>query len=98
MGKKLPYTPSSQIRTALRRMWLRSREHSAALKRTGYRCSECGIKQSKAKGRECTLEVHHRDGVDNWQEVVDAIRAHLLVDPEGLEPLCKDCHDKRHEK
>jgi predicted HNH restriction endonuclease len=96
MGKKLPYTPSSQIRTALRRLWLRSRERSAAMKREGYRCQCCGIKQSKARGHECNLEVHHRNGVTNWQEIEKAIRWHLLVAPVELEVLCPDCHKKEH--
>jgi hypothetical protein len=32
MGKKLPYTPRSKVRAALRQLWLRSRERAAALK------------------------------------------------------------------
>ena len=96
MGKRLPHTPSSTIRSALRRLWLRSRERATALRRTGYRCESCGRKQSAAKGRECTLEVHHTKGVTNWQAIEDAIRRELLVDPTELSPLCEECHKKEH--
>ena len=98
MAKRLPYTPSSTIRTALRRLWLRSRERSAALKREDYRCQCCGAKQSKAKGRECALEVHHTHGIQNWERVIEAIRWHILVPPIELEVLCKDCHEKKHKE
>ena len=92
MGKRLPYTPSSQIRTALRRLWLRSRERQAALKRDGYYCQRCGVKQSKAKGKEQAVEVHHKNGIENWPELIGAIRKYLLIDHEQLETLCPKCH------
>lgn len=95
MGIKKPYTPSSQIRTALRRLWLRSRERQAALKRDKYTC-KCGAKQSKAKGREVAVEVHHIDGIVNWAEIESTIRMFLLVHPDYLKTLCKDCHKKIH--
>ena len=98
MGKRLPYTPKSQITTALRRMWLRSRERATALRREKYCCESCGIKQSKAKGREVQVEVHHRHGAIDWDEIVSEIRLWLLVDPEDLEVLCPECHNKRHRK
>ena len=94
MGKKLPYTPNSQIRSALRNLWLRSRERSRALKRDNYSCVRCGVKQSKAKGREIEVEVHHKEGVTNWDELFFAIKEFLLCDPEDMETLCKDCHKK----
>lgn len=93
MGKKLPYTPNSQIRSALRRLWLRSRERQAALKRDKYTCQMCGDKQSKAKGRELAVEVHHLDGIEHWDEVIHYIRRYLLVDPDKLKTLCHACHD-----
>jgi predicted HNH restriction endonuclease len=96
MSRRLPHTPSSQIRTAMRRLWLRSRERAAALKATGYCCAECGKKQSRAKGRECSLEVHHIYGVTNWAEIEAAIRRYLLVSPDELVPLCKACHQAKH--
>lgn len=96
MGKRLPHTPRSSIRAALRRLWLRSRERAAALKRDKYSCQYCGRKQSKAKGKEVRIEVHHIAGVDNWNKVIDIIQAGLLVSPDNLETVCKDCHDKKH--
>ena len=95
MGKRLPYTPNGRIRSALRLLWLRSRERAAALRATGYCCADCGVKQSAAKGREVRLDVHHRKPVD-WDGIFDDLRRRLLVPPEGLEPLCDDCHAKRH--
>jgi predicted HNH restriction endonuclease len=93
MGKKLPYTPNSKIRAALRLLWMRSRERAKALKSTSYCCAECGVKQSVAKGREVKLEVHHTDGID-WDGIFDLIRERLLNVPQ--KPLCKDCHAKAH--
>ena len=92
MGKRLPNTPRSQIRSALRRLFLRSRERAAALKRDGYTCQCCGVKQSKANGREVKVEVHHKDGVVNWTEIFDCVYEHLLCDPSKMETLCKECH------
>ena len=98
MGKKLPYTPSSQIRQALRRLWLRSRERVEALRNTDYRCSVCGVKQSAAKGREVKLHVHHVKGVPDWEGLIRDVREKLLQTPEDLAPLCKGCHDAIHAK
>ena len=94
MGKKLLYTPNSRIKVALRQLWLRSREHAATKKRDKNCCVRCGIKQSKAKGREIKVEVHHLEGVQNWQEIYNVIRKYLLCDPEKMETLCKECHKK----
>ena len=60
-------------------------------------CRKCGAKQSKAKGREVAVEVHHIDGITRWAEIEATIRLYLLVDPEYLQTLCKSCHDKEHE-
>ena len=92
MGKRLPYTPNSQIRSALRRLFLRSRERAAAIKRDSYTCQKCGGKQSRAKGKEFYVECHHKEGVCNWEALFAAIREYLLCDPENMETLCKDCH------
>jgi len=94
MVKKKPRTPNSQIRSALRRLWLRSRERAQALKDAEYSCLNCGVKQSKAKGREVKVEVHHERGILNWEELENTVREYLLCDPMYLEVLCKDCHDK----
>lgn len=96
MGKKLPYTPNSRIRAALRRLFLRSRERAAALKRDGYTC-KCGVKQSRAKGREVYVEVHHKKGCLNWDELFKVIREYLLCDPEFLETLCEKCHKEEED-
>ena len=95
--KKLLYTPNSRIKQALRVLWLRSRERSQALQHYDYRCSVCSRKQSKAKGRELALEVHHLDGLD-WAGLYAEIRRRLLVSPDRLAPLCKECHEKMHEQ
>jgi hypothetical protein len=92
--KKLPYTPNSRIRTALRQLFMRSRERYQALKRDQYSCQKCGVKQSKAKGKEVRVEVHHKEGCCNWEELFKAVRAFLLCHPDQLEVLCKKCHDK----
>ena len=56
------------------------------------------MKQSKAKGKEVQIEVHHMDEVLNWETVIDYIFRHLLCSPDLLEVLCKDCHKKLHRR
>lgn len=96
MGRKQPNTPRSRIRNALRQVFLRSRERAAVLKEAGYTC-KCGLKQSKAKGREVSVQVHHRSGIDNWDEIIDAVYKKLL-NKDDMEVLCKGCHDEEHGK
>jgi len=98
MGKKLPYTPNSRIRASLRMLFLRSRERAAAIKRDKYTCRVCGVKQSKAKGREQKVECHHREGVLNWDKLFEAVRLYLLCDPKDLETLCEKCHRDKEDK
>jgi len=99
MGKRLTGTPRSKVRAAIRSLYLRSRERAAALKNAGYCCENCGVKQSKAKGREQKVEVHHRSGgIEVWNEVIDLICKEILCDPSMLEVLCPDCHDEEHIK
>jgi 5-methylcytosine-specific restriction endonuclease McrA len=95
MSRKLPSTPLSQIRSALRQLWLRSRERKEALQTAGYCCERCGRKQSKAKGKEVAVNVHHREGVE-WAGLLELIRERLLQHPERLEVLCTDCHETEH--
>jgi len=95
MGRKAAYTPNSKIRSAFRQLWLRSRERQAALKRDKYTCS-CGRKQSRAKGKEVKVQVHHRDGEIQWDKIIQFIRETLLVPPELLETLCEECHKEKH--
>ena len=93
MGKRSESTPKSQVRAALRQLWLRSRERAAALKRDKYSCVHCGVKQSTAKGKEQRVEVHHLDGIQ-WEQVIDYIFRHVIVTPDKLETVCPDCHSK----
>ena len=94
MGKKQPNTPRSRIRSALRQVFLRSRERAAVLKEAGYSCS-CGLKQSKAKGKEVAVQVHHKTGIDNWDTIIDAVYEKLL-NKDDMEVLCKKCHEFHH--
>lgn len=94
VGKRLEYTPNSKIKAAVRSLFLRSRERAHAIKRDGYTCVRCGAKQSKAKGREVSVEVHHKEGVLNWDEIYRVVRQYLLCTPEQLETLCKSCHEQ----
>lgn len=93
MGRRLPNTPRSKVRAAIRQLWLRSRERAKSLKETGYCCKKCGIKQSVAKGREVKLEVHHDPPID-WDGIIDLIFERILNVPQY--PLCKDCHKEEH--
>ena len=99
MPKKSPTTPRSRVRSALRQVWLRSRERLAALKRDRYTCVRCGKKQSKARGREVKVNVHHKEPI-NWARLLSLVYdSGLMVGPEGLETLCVECHEKegKHE-
>lgn len=87
-------TPKSKIRNALRKLWLQSRERGFAIKRDRYTCQRCGRKKSVAKGREISVEVHHKDGHISWDELIDVIQNELLCHPDNLETLCRDCHEK----
>jgi 5-methylcytosine-specific restriction endonuclease McrA len=98
MGRRSLTTPRSFVRSALRRIWLRSRERAAALKREGYCCERCHAKQSRAKGREIYVEVHHKNKIVNWEAMIDSVFAWLLPDPSELEVLCETCHDEEHKK
>lgn len=94
--KKLPTTPRSRIRSALRQVWLRSRERLAALKNAKNCCQRCGVKASVAKGREVKVQVHHTGHVTNWDRIIDMVFEELLCDPKFLEVLCVECHKKEH--
>ena len=87
-------TPRSTIKSALRRLFLRSKERSSALKRDEYKCQRCGKKQSRTKGKEVYVECHHVNGMD-WQILIDIIYDRLLCHKEELETLCKECHKKQ---
>ena len=87
-------TPKTIIVRQLRQLWLRSRERGEALKRAGYACEKCGVKKSAAKGKEQKIEVHHKEGVCNWDKIIEVIREQLLCSPDKLEALCPECHGR----
>lgn len=97
MTKKSPITTNSRIRSALRQLWMRSRERAEALKAAKYSCCKCGKKQSRAKGREVYVEVHHKRGVD-WDGLFDDVRGRLIHPPEDYDVLCYECHQIEHKK
>lgn len=87
------------VKTSLRSQWLRSPERAAALKRDGYSCCKCGIKQSKSKGREVSVQVHHIKGIMDWNKTIDGVLSSgLFCGPEGLQTLCKKCHHELDER
>lgn len=80
----------------LRQIFLRSVERAIAIKRDHYTCVDCNKKQSKKKGFECKVQVHHKEMIDeHWQEIIDLIYKYVLCDPDKLETLCVDCHNKK---
>lgn len=95
MAKKLPNTPRSRITSAIRRLWLYSRERAAALKRAKNCCESCGKLSITRKGGTVKLEVHHMDGIE-WDKIIEYIQRHVLVDPSKLEVLCHECHMEEH--
>ena len=94
MGKKLPYTPASRIMNWVRRGWTQSREKHKILKDANYTC-RCGKKQSRAKGKEVYVEVHHLNKI-NREKIVKVIREEMLDVPQIV--LCKSCHKAETEK
>lgn len=100
MSRKLPSTPRSRVKNALRQVWLRSRERAAALKSAAHRCERCGVKgraKDTRNGPAQKLEVHHRDGVPNWESLTDLVYRRLLCPPDRLVVLCPECHGEEHE-
>lgn len=96
--KKLDYTPSSKIVHAVRAMSMRSREFAEARKNTANSCCICGRKQSKAKGREVAIHIHHGTHRPIWERVVRAIRQEVLQTPGILWPICRECHENIHKQ
>jgi hypothetical protein len=99
MKKDPTKTPRSQIRSALRKLFLRSRERGFAIKRDKYTCQVCGKKQSRAKGKEVYVEVHHIDEIEEkWNLMIEAVYQYLLCRPDCLLTLCHGCHKTTHER
>ena len=97
MKKKSSSTPRGRIRSAIRQLWMRSRERATALKSTKYSCSKCNVKQSVAKGRIVKIQVHHEPAIDkHWKYILDYIAKHILESNQI--PLCVKCHKDLHEK
>jgi hypothetical protein len=97
-SKNKEVTPRSQVRQALRLLWMRSRERAEALKRDNNTCQMpgCGKKKSVAKGREVKVECHHNENIGNWDVVIDSIYRHILCHHDHLTTLCKECHAEVH--
>jgi 5-methylcytosine-specific restriction endonuclease McrA len=95
MRKNPLKTPKSRVKAALRQLWLRSRERNYALRRDKYTCQVCHEKQSKAKGKEVKVQVHHKEGI-MWEEIINYIYEQLLVNPDKLVTLCEKCHQKAY--
>jgi 5-methylcytosine-specific restriction endonuclease McrA len=93
-------TTRSRIRGELRRLFVKSTERAEAMKRDKYTCQVCNKKQSKKKGFEVKVEVHHLKPID-WDLLIDEIQDKLLCDSNQLQVLCVDCHKaetyKEHE-
>ncbi len=94
MTNEYEETSKTHIVRGLRQMWLRSKERAHALKREKYCCEKCGVKQSKKKGAEQKITVHHKEGIGNWDKVIEVIRREILCDPKNLEVLCPGCHSE----
>ena len=98
LNRRKDATPHSRIRSALRQVWLRSRERAAALKSAGHSCERCGVKgraKDTRNGPRQVLNVHHKDGID-WDGLTELIARRILHHPDRLEVLCPECHDKEH--
>ena len=87
-------TTKSKIVAALRNLWLRSGERAECLKKQHYTCQRCGIKKTNTKEKVVKVQVHHKEGVLNWDDIVREIRKNLLCDVDKLECLCVECHKK----
>lgn len=87
-------TPRSRVKGMLRQIFLRSFERAEVLKRDNYTCQRCGVKQSKKKGFEQKVQVHHKKGIDVWDEIINSIYEHILCNIDDLETLCPECHAK----
>lgn len=82
----------------LRQIFLKSIERQERLKLDHYTCQKCGRKQSQKKGQECKVQVHHKKGINIWDEIIDLIYKEILCNIEDLETLCVECHNEETRK
>ena len=73
-------TPNSQIRSVIRKLWLKSREANK-MRALHKECEMCGSTEH--------LEIHHLGEID-WDRIFFVIREEILNDK--LQMLCADCH------
>ena len=66
-------TSRAKIKGHLRQIWVRSYERASAMKRDNYSCTKCGIKKSTKKGAEVKVQVHHKERIDIWDEIINLI-------------------------
>ena len=38
------------------------------------------------------MQVHHKEGIKVWDEMIELIQKDLLCDLDKLQTLCTDCH------
>jgi len=86
--------------TAIRRVWLMSKERTGALKRAkvegrgqGWKCECCGIRVNASK----LLHVHHKTPVGKW-ESWDSYITKMFCGIEGYSVLCIACHHLIHKE
>ena len=86
-------TPKSKIKSLLQRLFLWSRERGYVVKTGTALCQNCGSDQ----GRKKDMHVHHVKPTD-WQRIYDIIYQELLVPPEEMVLICKNCHSELHKR
>jgi hypothetical protein len=92
--------PHAAIRSALRRLWLFSWQRREAIKRSRlshglYLCGACG-RAAKKISVDHIDRVGHTPGARNahsasWDDLIKR----MFCDANGLQILCKPCHDKK---
>ena len=81
------------IRNLRKYVWLRSKERSEKLKEYNYCCAKCKIKQTRRKGKEVVIDVHHIKLI-NWDRILKVLYEELLHT--NTIPLCPSCHKREH--
>ena len=98
MKKKLltfeSQTKKTVIVALLRKCFLWSRERATVLKRDKYTCQVCGAKKKDGAKIAC----HHISGRIDFDKIIGVIRGELLVPPDNMITLCRDCHKASHDK